>query len=142
MQVKARYLDKSKFEVTARQHRLICDQPGSDGSPDAGMSPPELLLASLAACAGYYAAQYLKARGLPGEGLAVDVTAEKALQPARLASFRVVVTVPGVEPRHQTGILRSVATCLIHKTLLRAPQIDIVVDTPVRALASTFASLP
>jgi uncharacterized OsmC-like protein len=31
-----------------------------DGGFDEGMTPPELMLASLSACAGFYAADYLK----------------------------------------------------------------------------------
>ena len=60
MEVSVRYLGDTKFEVAARGHRVICDQPIDNGGADEGMSPPEFLLASLATCAGYYATQYLK----------------------------------------------------------------------------------
>ena len=93
MEVSAHFLSDTKFEVAAREHRVICDQPIDNGGADEGMSPPDFLLASLATCAGYYATQYLKARGLPAEDLRVRVTAEKAAQPARLASFEIEVTV-------------------------------------------------
>ena len=39
------------------------------------MAPPEFLLASLGTCADFYAAQYLRARSLPAEGLTVKVVA-------------------------------------------------------------------
>lgn len=128
MEVSAQYLGDSKFEVTARGHRVICDQPLDNGGSDEGMSPPEFLLASLATCAAYYAAQYLKARGLPAGDLEVRVHAEKAAQPARLASFRIEVTVSGLDDRHQAGILRAVKACLIHNTLLGLPHIEIAVN--------------
>jgi len=128
MEVSAQYLGSSKFEVRARGHRVICDQPLDNGGSDEGMSPPEFLLASLATCAAYYAAQYLKARGLRAGDLEVRVNAEKATQPARLASFRIEVTAPGLDDRHQEGILRAVKACLIHKTLLGAPHIEIAIN--------------
>jgi len=128
MEVSAQYLADSKFEVAARGHRVICDQPVDNGGSDAGISPPELLLAALATCAAYYAAQYLKARKLPAQDLKVRVSAEKATQPARLASFHIEVTVPGLDDRHQAGILRAVKSCLIHNTLLGGPKIEIAVD--------------
>ena len=128
MEVSAHYLGDTKFEVTARGHRVICDQPIDNGGADEGMSPPEFLLASLATCAGYYAAQYMKTRGLPAEDLKVRVTAQKAAQPARLASFGIEVTASGLDERHQAGILRAVKACLIHNTLLGAPSIEIVVN--------------
>ncbi len=133
MEVKTRHLGGSKFEVAARGHRVICDQPLDDGGSDEGMSPPELLLASLATCAAYYAAHYLNARGLSAGELEVRVSAEKALQPARLASFQIEVSSPGLDERQQAGILRAVKACLIHNTLLGEPSIEIVVNAGVLA---------
>jgi len=89
------------------------------------MMPPEFLLASLATCAGYYAAQYLKPRGLPTNELHVRVSAEKALKPARLASFNIEVTAPDMDERHQDGLLRAVKSCLVHNTLTGSPNIEV-----------------
>ncbi len=128
MEVEVQCLGDSKFEVAARGHRVICDQPLDNGGSDEGMSPPEFLLASLATCAAYYAAQYLKTRKLPAEDLQVRVCAEKATQPARLAAFHIEVTAPGLAERHQDGILRAVKACLIHNTLLGGPSIEVAVN--------------
>ena len=133
MEVSAQYLGDWKFEVAARGHRLICDQPVEDGGSDAGVSPPEFLLASLATCAAYYAAQYLKSRKLAAGDLKVRVSAEKAAQPARLASFRIEVAVSGLDAHHEAGILRAVKACLIHNTLLSVPSIDVVIHSAVLA---------
>src|SRR5260370_38960755 len=84
MEVLAESLGGAKCAVTARGHRVICDQPLDNGGSDAGMSPPEFLLVSLATCAAYYAVQYLKARNIPLADVKVRVVAEKALKPARL----------------------------------------------------------
>lgn len=127
MELTARHLGESKFEVQARGHRVLCDQPAENGGSDAGMSPPEFLLASLATCAGYYAAEYLKARGLSVDSLSVRVSAEKAKQPARLGSFRIELIAPGLDERHQAGILRAVKACLVHNTLQNVPQIETVI---------------
>jgi putative redox protein len=121
------------FEAIARGHRVICDQPPINGGSDSGMTPPEFLLVSLGTCAGFYAAQYLKARSLPTAGLRIRVSAEKATQPARLGRFQIEVSAPELDPQHQTGILRAVKSCLIHNTLLNAPAIDIVLNAPVEA---------
>lgn len=133
MEVTAQYIGNSKFEVAARGHRVICDQPLDNGGTDQGMSPPEFLLASLATCAAYYTTQYLTTRGLVVEDLSVRVTAEKALRPARLASFRIEVTAPGLEERHEAGVLRAVKACLIHNTLLGAPSFEIAVNAAASA---------
>jgi len=136
MEVTAQYTGGARFEVQARGHWVICDQPRDNGGADEGMTPPEFLLASLAACAGYYAAEYLKARSLPAEDLRVRVQAEKALQPARLQSFRIDVTVPAVNERHQAGLLRAVKACLVHNTLLGEPEIEVAVNAPAVTIGS------
>jgi putative redox protein len=130
MRVTAELLDGVKFAVDARGHKILCDQPAGNGGTDAGMTPPEFLLASLATCAAYYAAQYLKTRQLRADGLKVDVSAEKAAQPPRLASFRIEITAPGLDERHQAGVFRAAKACLIHNTLLGQPRIDIAVNAP------------
>lgn len=135
MEVEIVHLGNVKFEAISRGHRVISDQPQDNGGTDAGMTPPEFLLVSLGTCAGFYAAQYLKTRSLPAEGLRIQVTADKATQPARLGRFQIEVTAPGMEPQHQAGILRAVKSCLIHNTLLNTPAIDIVLNSPVAVAA-------
>ena len=125
MHAHVRHLDGSRFEVDARGHRITCDQTLENGGEDQGMTPPELLLASLGTCAGYYALQYLRARSLSTDGLAVQVSAEKETSPARLSRFRVEVETGDLSVRHHEGLMRAVHACLIHSTLLSRPEITI-----------------
>src|SRR3954467_455796 len=94
MEVTVEHLGAVQFEVKARQHTLISDQPSENGGFDEGMTPPELMLASLASCAGFYAAAYLKKHKLGELGTRVRVTAEKAKRPARLENFKIEVDAP------------------------------------------------
>ena len=122
-----RYLAGKKFETIVGRHRIITDQSEAGGGKDAGPTPPELLLASLGSCAGHYAVEYLQTRSLSAEDLEIRVSAAKGTSPARLASFRIEVNVPGIDERHQQGLLRAVKTCLIHNTLLTGPTLEVVV---------------
>ena len=131
MEVTAKHLGDVKFEVAARGHRVVCDQPAENGGADAGMSPPEFLLASLATCGAYYAAESLKTRGLAANDLSVRVIAEKVLKPARFASFHIEVMTSGLDERHEAGIVRAVKTCLVHNTLLGAPSIEVAMGARV-----------
>jgi len=72
-------------------------------------------------------------RSLAADGLSIHVRAEKLKQPARLGNFHVEVSMPGLDPRHEDGMLRAVKSCLIHNTLLHAPSIEVTVNTPVAA---------
>ena len=136
MQVTVTHLDGVQFSIQSRTHTILCDQPQDNGGQDAGMTPPELLLASLGSCAGFYAVQYLKTRHLAERGVEVSVTAEKLRQPARLGAFRIHVACPIALSEEQTeGLMRSVRHCLVHNTLLAPPQIEIELAIPEPAAA-------
>jgi len=126
MEVTVEHLGAVQFEVRARQHTIFSDQPVASGGFDEGMTPPELLLASLGSCAGYYAAQYLRKKGLATEGTHVRVTATKATGPARLENFKIELRLPvPVGDEHRRGVVEAVHRCLIHATLLHPSKIAI-----------------
>jgi uncharacterized OsmC-like protein len=130
MEVKITHLDRVKFAIQSHSHTVLCDQPAENGGEDSGMTPPELLLASLGSCAAFYAVQYLKTRNLAETGVEVTVTAEKLKQPARVGNFRVHVACPISLTEEQTeGLMRSVRHCLVHNTLLTPPEIAIELAT-------------
>ena len=134
MEVSVEHLGDVQFEVEARGHKIVSDQPAESGGYDEGMTPPELLLASLGSCAGYYAAEYLRSRHLAPRGTKVRVTADKAKGPARLDNFRIEVDVPAdLSEADQAGIERAVHRCLIHNTLLSPPSIGLVIRSVVAA---------
>jgi uncharacterized OsmC-like protein len=139
MEVKISHLGQVAFSVQARSHSFVCDQPRDNGGEDAGMTPPEFMLASLGSCAAFYAVQYLKTRNLiqsaTQTGVEVTVTAEKLKQPVRLGNFKIQVVSPvSLTDEQNEGLMRSVHHCLIHNTLLSPPEIAIELSTREPAL--------
>src|SRR4051812_6629135 len=102
MEVTVQHLGAVQFEIKARNHTVISDQPAEAGGFDEGMTPPEFLLASLGSCAAYYAVDYLKRSKLLVDGTKVRVKAEKnnGMIPskpytgARLDNFTTEVEIP------------------------------------------------
>jgi len=135
MEVTVEHLGAVQFEVTARQHKIACDQPQDNGGFDEGMTPPEMFLGALATCAGFYAAQYLRKHAPEvKQGTRVRVTADKVKPPARLDNFRIEVEVPiELSAQHQKGIEDAVHHCLIHNTLLQPPKIELAVSSALVA---------
>ncbi len=130
MQVTVDHLGAVQFEIKTRGHRIASDQPVEAGGFDEGMTPPELMLASLGSCAAYYAAQYLRKKRLAKEGTTVAVSADKVKDPethlTRLDNFSIDIKSPiPLSPEHESGMREAVHHCLIHNTLLQPPKIDI-----------------
>jgi len=126
MEVIVGHLGAMQFEIKARQHTVLSDQPLENGGHDEGMTPPELLLASLGSCAGFYAAAYLRKHKLATEGTRVSVTADKLKDPARMSNFKIEIEAPtALTEQHRAGVENAVHHCLIHNTLLNSPSIAI-----------------
>ena len=138
MEVLVEHLGDVQFEIKAREHTIVSDQPAENGGHDEGMTPPELLLASLGSCAGFYAALYLRKHKLALEGTRVRVHAEKLKNPARMDNFRIDIEVPvGLSELHKAGVEEAVHHCLIHNTLLHPPQMVIEVKSAELAAQTT-----
>ena len=130
MEVTIEHLGSMQFEIRARSHSIISDQPAENFGHDEGLTPPELLLASLGSCAAFYAAQYLRKHRLATSGTRVRVTAEKVKDPARIENFRIEVAVAEeLSDEHRAGVEEAVHHCLIHNTLLHPPKIEIAISS-------------
>jgi len=132
MEITVEHLGAVQFEIKARQHTIVSDQPPENGGHDEGMTPPELLLASLGSCAGFYAAQYLRKYKLAAEGTRVRVTADKLKDPARMDNFHIAIEAPvELTEQHRAGVENSVHHCLIHNALLHSPRIVVNITHPL-----------
>jgi ribosomal protein S12 methylthiotransferase accessory factor len=97
-------------------------------------APPVLFLGSLAACAGIFAVDYLRTRGLLYTGLRVTAEAGHAEGPRRLADIHVRVWLPAaVEERHMAPLRRAVELCTLKNTLAQPPTVVTEVTPPVPA---------
>jgi len=134
VEISVEHLGAVQFEIKARGHSIVSDQPEKEGGFDEGMTPPELMLASLGSCAGYYAVDYLKRQGLTTAGTKVRVTAEKVKGPARLDEFKIEVVAPmGLSEEQIKGMEEAVHRCLIHNTMTHPPKIELEIKRAVAA---------
>ena len=128
----------SRFTAEARHHRVVVDQPVEDGATDQGMSPAELLLASLGGCVGQYVAQYLTTRGLATKGLAVGVRTQSSSRALRLGTFQVEVTAPGLTDSQLRALEESFPAGLVQNAIRFENQLHItaVSASPPKSPAS------
>ena len=132
MEVTVEHLGAVQFEITARQHKIISDQPPDNHGFDEGMTPPELLLASLGSCAAYYAVDYLKRSKIAADSVKARVTAEKVKAPFRLDNFNIEVEVEAeLDDAQLKGLEDAVHRCLIHNTLLYPPKMNLAIRTAI-----------
>ena len=103
-----------------------------DGDSEAGPSPTEALLMSLAACMGIDINVILDKGRAPAEGLVVDVSGTRAPEPPRrFVSLRIAVTAEGLKEQDQPKLERAVQLsrdkyCSVFHTL--NPELDVEVS--------------
>ena len=103
-------------------HELVFDQPATvPGGEERGPSPLDVMFVSVAACAHYFAAAYLRARQLSPEGLKVAVTAEKERLPvSRIGRVELRVQLPaGLPDRYVGGVERAIKSGRVTYDLAR-----------------------
>jgi uncharacterized OsmC-like protein len=137
MKVVVESAGKVSSRVRLGAHELVFDQPRTvKGGEDRGPSPLDVLVASVAGCAHYYAAAFLHGRGLSTLGLAIEAEADKESVPApRIGRLALKVRVPeGLGEQQLVGMVRAIKRCPAYNTLLRSPAIELSVEI-VRAEA-------
>jgi putative redox protein len=124
-----------KFATQIRGHRLIVDQPVGAGA-DEGPMPIELLGASLGSCVALYVQQFCHSRGLPYEGMRVEVEQFGAQNPGRVGRFGVRVKLPEALPPHYAAMVERVAqSCPAHHTLAHGAEVDVAVEVEPAVVA-------
>lgn len=125
-----------KFAAQIRSHRVVVDQPIRGGGADSGPAPIELLGASLGTCVALYVQQFCHARGLPYDGLRVEVEQYGAGNPNRIGIFAVRVILGHELPDEYAAMLERVArSCPAHNTLAHGAEVEVSIVTPVGAKA-------
>jgi putative redox protein len=127
MSITVASLGGAKLRLDIRGHELIADQPESAGGSDAGPTPTELLVASLAGCVAYYAAIFLQRRGVDTDAMTVACDYQMSTdRPARVVAIEVDLSLPeGVRPEWMEPLERAVDHCAVHNTLRQPPEVSI-----------------
>jgi putative redox protein len=124
-----------KFATRIRDHTLVVDQPAGAGG-DEGPMPIELLGASLGTCVALYVQQFCHARGLPYDGMRVEVEQIGARNPGRVGRFDVRVVLREEIPEQYSEMLARVArSCPAHNTLVHGSEVAVGIE--VEAPAAT-----
>jgi uncharacterized OsmC-like protein len=119
-----------RFDLTSGNHTVVTDQPVADGGGDAGMSPVELFVGSLASCVGYFVARSCARHQIPYEGFTIEAGWTFAEQPHRVGSIDLQLKLPTVlTPSQQQKLLKVAHGCTVHQSLAGPPKVEIRFST-------------
>jgi putative redox protein len=116
----------TRYDITSGKHRVVTDQTVADGGQDAGMSPVELYVGSLASCVGYFVGHFCARHDIPRDGLAVDAEWEMAENPHRVGQVALAIHLPHrLTPDQKERLLKVAHGCTVHQSIVVAPTVAI-----------------
>jgi len=131
MSMQVVYRGGVRFEIASGKHAIVTDQPVEDGGGDAGMSPVELFVGSLASCVGYFVARFCVRHQIPCEGFTIEAGWTFAEQPHRVGGVQLKLSLPVMlSPSQQQALLKVAHGCTVHQSLVVAPKVEIHVTAP------------
>jgi len=128
MRLRVTYEQGARFTAHCRGHSVVIDQPRDNGGDDAGMTPPELMAASLAGCVGYYVARYCTQAGIDTDGLEIGCDWQVGGDPRHIECFEVRVRLPALPANRRRAVERVANSCLIHATLHAEPTVRVSLE--------------
>ncbi len=116
----------TRYDITSGKHRIVTDQPVGDGGQDAGMSPVELFVGSVASCVGYFVGRFCERHSISRDGLAVEAEWETAEGPHRVGAIRLAIRLPHrLTPELKDRLLKVAHGCTVHQSIVVAPKVEI-----------------
>lgn len=115
-----------RFDISNGRHSIITDQPAEDGGHDAGMSPVNLFVGSLASCVGYFIGRYCERHQISAEGLCVDADWSMAEWPHRVGAVSVKIALPArITAEERERLVKVAHGCTVHQSLAVPPKVMI-----------------
>jgi len=115
-----------RVDVRIRDFEIATDQPVKAGGVASAPQPFDLFLASMAACAGFYALNFCQSRTLATEGLGLSMLWERDEKQPLQTNARLRMTLPaGFPPKYREGIVRAMDLCTVKKHIQNPPEFTI-----------------
>lgn len=120
----------SRVDAHFRSFTVQTDQPIKSGGENTAPAPFDMFLVSLATCAGYYALEFCKTRGINTKGLQVIQRLEKDAKTKMISKILLEIKLPaGFPERYAAAIIRAADSCSVKKHLENPPSFEICTST-------------
>lgn len=124
-QISVRDLGEYSYEITNGRHVVETAWHPEEGK----FLATELFLAGLGACMLATMMYSASVMGMNLAGAAVRVEADSATKPDRMASIRVIYTIPpGLSDTQKASLIRAGNRCKVHNTLDNHPVFDVSIE--------------
>jgi putative redox protein len=129
MKLTVAYHGGTRYDITSGSHRVVTDQPVEDGGHNAGMSPVELFVGSVASCVGYFVGRFCARHQIPSEGLRVEAEWTMAEGPHRVGTIGIAIHLPRrISPEQKERLLKVAHGCTVHQSITGLSTVTIALN--------------
>ncbi len=121
-----RFNGGKKVEARFQDAIVQTDQPVDEGGEGSAPQPFQHFLASIATCAGVYAANFCEAREISTEGMSLSMRGWFDEDKKRFTKFTLDLTLPeGFPEKYRKSILRVMDLCFVKKHIVDPPEFEL-----------------
>ena len=110
-----------RVEAQLGRHRVLTDQPRSNGGEDSAPSPFQLFLASLGTCAGIFVQGFCAKRGIPYDDIRLIERPTYGPSGALDSVEFELQLPPDFPPQYREALLRVIDQCSVKRVLQSPP---------------------
>lgn len=117
-----------KVNALYKGFTIPTDQPENSGGTETAPSPFDLFIASLGTCAGFYVNQFCQDRGIPTDGLKLQLFTEKNPDKKIIDRVKIEIQLPaGFPNKYKKAVVKAAETCTVKKQLQDPPEIETII---------------
>ena len=131
MKLTVAYHGGTRHDITSGSHHVVTDQPVEDGGQNAGMSPVELFVGSVASCVGYFVGRFCARHQIETQGLRIDAEWTMAENPHRVGTIGLAVYLSHrLSAEQEERLLKVAHGCTVHQSIAAALAVTIALNRP------------
>lgn len=115
-----------KIEVLYKGFSIKTDQPETAGGENSAPTPFDLFLASLGACAGFYALIFCQQRSIDTKNIKLILNIDRNSETKMVSNIIINIMVPEDFPdKYKESLIKAVEQCPVKKHLDNPPKFEI-----------------
>lgn len=126
--IEIRFPGGKRVDAAVNSFIVETDQSVDEGGQGAAPEPFDFFFVSIGTCAGLYASEFCKSRGLGTDGLKIGLRAERDEKTKLFDPIRIILSVPANFPqKYRKAIVRAVNMCTVKRHIEGNIRIETVI---------------
>ena len=116
-------------DVNHNGFTINTDQPEHNGGANSAPNPFDLFLASIGACAGFFALRFCQQRELSTEGMSLKLETVRDEEKRLPAKVQIKINLPvGFPEKYKNAIIKATDQCAVKRSIFDPPEFEVIAE--------------